>query len=130
MKSHTINSDFFTAFLSFNRTDSKSLDEIALYDGVQENDRSRHYAGHGHPHACGWQIGILRCIQISFRNQLLQSLDSAEHILQEIKSAGFKQVGLWVFEQNIRARRFYEKHGFIARPTPELGPGMIQYILQ
>lgn len=36
-----------------------------------------------------------------------------EHILQEIKSAGFKQVGLWVFEQNIRARRFYEKHGFI-----------------
>ena len=25
---------------------------------------------------------------------------------------------------------FYEKHGFIARPTPELGPGMIQYILQ
>ena len=24
----------------------------------------------------------------------------------------------------------YQKHGFIARPTPELGPGMIQYILQ
>ena len=24
--------------------------------------------------------------------------------------------------------RFYKKHGFIARPTPELGPGMIQYI--
>lgn len=23
---------------------------------------------------------------------------------------------------------FYEKHGFIARPTDELGPGMIQYI--
>lgn len=36
-----------------------------------------------------------------------------EHILQEIKSAGFKQVCLWVFEQNIRARRFYEKHEFI-----------------
>ena len=25
---------------------------------------------------------------------------------------------------------FYEKHGFIGRPTPQLGPGMIQYILQ
>ena len=24
--------------------------------------------------------------------------------------------------------KFYEKHGFIARPTPALGPGMIQYI--
>ena len=23
---------------------------------------------------------------------------------------------------------FYEKHGFIARPTTELGPGMIQYL--
>lgn len=23
---------------------------------------------------------------------------------------------------------FYMRHGFIARPTPELGPGMIQYI--
>lgn len=23
---------------------------------------------------------------------------------------------------------FYEKHGFIARPTPTLGPGMIQYL--
>lgn len=25
---------------------------------------------------------------------------------------------------------FYKKHGFIARPTQELGPGMIQYILK
>ena len=24
--------------------------------------------------------------------------------------------------------RFYKKHGFIARPTSELGPGMIQYL--
>lgn len=24
--------------------------------------------------------------------------------------------------------RFYEKHGFIARPTEDLGPGMIQYL--
>lgn len=24
--------------------------------------------------------------------------------------------------------KFYEKHGFIARPTEKLGPGMIQYI--
>lgn len=24
--------------------------------------------------------------------------------------------------------KFYEKHGFIARPTDNLGPGMIQYL--
>jgi hypothetical protein len=24
--------------------------------------------------------------------------------------------------------QFYEKHGFIARPTSALGPGMIQYL--
>jgi len=24
--------------------------------------------------------------------------------------------------------KFYQKHGFIARPTDELGPGMIQYL--
>ena len=24
--------------------------------------------------------------------------------------------------------RFYEKNGFIARPTPDLGPGMIMYL--
>lgn len=23
---------------------------------------------------------------------------------------------------------FYEKHGFLARPNPQLGPGMIQYL--
>lgn len=36
-----------------------------------------------------------------------------DHILKEIISAGFRQAALWVFEQNVRARRFYEKHGFI-----------------
>lgn len=35
------------------------------------------------------------------------------YILRDIKSAGFSKVMLWVFEQNSRARKFYEKHGFI-----------------
>lgn len=37
-----------------------------------------------------------------------------QHILAEIKDAGYKKVVLWVFEQNIRARNFYEKQGFAA----------------
>ena len=34
------------------------------------------------------------------------------HILDEIKEAGYSKVILWVFEKNLNARRFYEKHGF------------------
>lgn len=36
-----------------------------------------------------------------------------EYILKEIKKAGFQKVMLWVFEENNRARSFYEKHGFV-----------------
>ena len=35
-----------------------------------------------------------------------------EHVLSEMKAAGFEKAMLWVFEENIRARKFYEKHGF------------------
>ena len=34
------------------------------------------------------------------------------HVLSEMKEAGFSNAALWVFEANIRARRFYEKLGF------------------
>lgn len=35
------------------------------------------------------------------------------YILREIKNSGFNKVILWVFEENNRARKFYENHGFI-----------------
>lgn len=35
------------------------------------------------------------------------------YILREIKNAGFNKVMLWVFEENKRARKFYENQGFI-----------------
>ncbi len=34
------------------------------------------------------------------------------HVLEQMKQAGYSDVILWVFEDNARARRFYEKHGF------------------
>ena len=34
------------------------------------------------------------------------------HILKEIQDSEYDSVILWVFEKNIRARSFYEKHGF------------------
>ncbi len=36
-----------------------------------------------------------------------------EYVLNEIKKAGFTDVMLWVFKENTRARKFYEKNGFI-----------------
>lgn len=35
-----------------------------------------------------------------------------QHVLEEAKSAGYERLVLWVFENNERARHFYEKHGF------------------
>ena len=33
--------------------------------------------------------------------------------IDEIRKLGYKRVILWVLEENLRARRFYEKHGFV-----------------
>lgn len=35
-------------------------------------------------------------------------------IKKEIKSRGYDKISLWVLEENNRARRFYEKSGFVA----------------
>lgn len=33
--------------------------------------------------------------------------------IEELKSLGFKKLLLWVLEDNLRARKFYEKNGFV-----------------
>ncbi len=44
-----------------------------------------------------------------------------DKVLKDIEGAGFKEVILWVFQDNTRARAFYEKKGFaltdIAQPA-------------
>ena len=35
------------------------------------------------------------------------------YVIEELRKAGYKDVFLWVLEENIRAGRFYEKAGFI-----------------
>lgn len=34
-------------------------------------------------------------------------------VLEDIKSSGYSEVVLWVFRDNLRARAFYEKNGFV-----------------
>ena len=48
------------------------------------------------------------------------------HILNEIKNSGFKNVILWVFEKNTRARRFYERHGFELTGNTQLSYGAVE----
>lgn len=52
-----------------------------------------------------------------------------ERALAEMKAAGYREVLLWVFEQNLRARRFYEKFGFSlsGQQQNNLGANEIQY---
>jgi len=49
----------------------------------------------------------------------------------ELKSSGCKKIFLWVFEENYRARRFYEKHGFEftgeTREVTKYGKPLIQF---
>jgi ribosomal protein S18 acetylase RimI-like enzyme len=36
-----------------------------------------------------------------------------KHIFNELRDSQYTEMLLWVFEENIRARKFYEKHGFV-----------------
>ena len=50
-------------------------------------------------------------------------------ILKDMSTAGFSKVMLWVFEDNTRARRFYEAHGFTTsgKTKPNIEPTEICY---
>lgn len=49
-----------------------------------------------------------------------------EKVLWDIKADGFNRVMLWVFEENIRARSFYERHGFCANGKTKRGFGAVE----
>lgn len=38
--------------------------------------------------------------------------DMMQYVLTQLRQEHYESVVLWVFEANIRARKFYEKHGF------------------
>lgn len=40
-----------------------------------------------------------------------------DFVLDDIKKAGYSEVVLWVFRDNLRARAFYEAKGFILKGT-------------
>ncbi|WP_297635942.1 GNAT family N-acetyltransferase [uncultured Clostridium sp.] len=52
-----------------------------------------------------------------------------EHVLKDIEHAGFNNVILWVFEENNRARKCYERNGFMQTEERKdfLGKDEIKY---
>ena len=61
----------------------------------------------------GDAVGELICIH-SLQNNWAKGYGSAmmEYVLAQLQQANYESVILWVFEENTRARKFYEKHGF------------------
>ena len=53
-----------------------------------------------------------------------------KQILEDVTNAGYSKIMLWVFENNIRAINFYEKHGFVAsgKKQPAFGAVEEMYI--
>ncbi len=72
----------------------------------------------------------LICIH-SLQNQWRKGYGSKmmDTVLHDITAAGYSKVMLWVFEDNIRARRFYEAHGFTTsgKVKPNIEPTEICY---
>lgn len=78
----------------------------------------------GQPHCIAWWDATreedmpgyaeLICIH-SLQNQWRKGYGSAmmDAVLRDMIAAGYSRVMLWVFENNTRARRFYESHGFV-----------------
>ncbi|MDO5400175.1 MAG: GNAT family N-acetyltransferase [Eubacteriales bacterium] len=75
----------------------------------------------------GVQTAELICIH-SLPDKWRQGYGSMmmDRILADMREAGFSEVMLWVFEQNQRARKFYEKHGFSLTERTQNGFGAVE----
>lgn len=75
----------------------------------------------------GDAVGELICIH-SLQNNWAKGYGSAmmEYVLAQLQREPYESVILWVFEDNKRARRFYEKHGFALTEQKKLANGIAE----
>ncbi len=99
---------------------------IVMYKGLLERKIGNGYLlkAEGKPHAIAWwsatreadmpEYAELICIH-SLPDKWRKGYGSKlmDRVLKDISEARYRKVMLWVFEKNIRARRFYEKYGFV-----------------
>lgn len=114
----------------------------AMYQKLFENQIGNGYLlrVNGTPHCIAWWdvtrekdmpgYAELICIH-SLQDKWRKGYGSKmmERVLDDIKVAGYKKVMLWVFEENIRARKFYEAKGFFTeeKKKPNIIPYEIMY---
>ena len=94
----------------------------------------------GQPHCIAWwdttreqdmpgyaELICIHSLQSRWRHGYGSKMMDA--ILRDIAAAGYAKVMLWVFEENIRARQFYESQGFHTKGKikPNLTPTEIWY---
>jgi len=72
-------------------------------------------------------VGELICIH-SLQNNWGKGYGSAmmEYVLSQLQQANYESVILWVFEGNTRARKFYEKYGFILTDQKKMINGIAE----
>ena len=72
-------------------------------------------------------VGELICIH-SLQNNWAKGYGSAmmEYVLVQLQQAQYESVILWVFEENSRAKKFYEKHGFELTEQKKLANGIAE----
>lgn len=49
-----------------------------------------------------------------------------EAVLSDVSSAGYRNIVLWVFDENERAKAFYEAHGFVKTNRKKIGLGAVE----
>lgn len=75
----------------------------------------------------GDSVGELICIH-SLQNNWAKGYGSVmmEYVLAQLRQEQYESVILWVFDANVRARRFYEKHGFVLTEQEKLASGIVE----
>ena len=75
----------------------------------------------------GDTVGELICIH-SLQNNWAKGYGSAmmEYVFAQLQQANYQSVILWVFEDNKRARKFYEKHGFAPTQQKKETNGVVE----
>ena len=115
---------------------------IEMYKGLLERKIGNGYLlkVEGKPHAIAWwsatcetdmpgyaELICIHSLPDRWRNGYGSKL--MNRVLQDISDAGYAKLTLWVFEENVRARSFYEKHGFVVngKETKSFGATEVCY---
>ena len=117
----------------------------AMYKKLLDENKGNGYILEldGKPHGIAWwdasrekdmpEYAELICIH-SLKDNWHKGYGSMmmDRVLEDVKAAGYSKIMLWVFDNNFRAIKFYEAHGFEAsgRKQPALGAVEEMYIIK